>query len=522
MKRVSKLGIALAVLVMTSCSKDFLDLDNKTQLSNDSFWQTEKQVQYGLIAAYAALQTETGDKWDFFEQVYIGLTYRGDDINNNQAEAYGAKLAAFTFTTDESTVRKLWQTSYAGIARANQVIQRVPGVNEKELSAEAKSQYIGEAKFLRAYNYFMLVNLFGNVPKSTTYAGYGDSPSAEGDLRPEQVSPSEIWALIEADLKEAESTIVDEQPADWKGRVTKWTAKALLAKAYLFQEKWPEAEAKFREVVEQGPYDLLPDYADNFNGKGENGIESLFEVQFTANREGGVDERTPFNYEVAPGALDGWQLFYPSDWLMTEMMNDKTATGEFSERVYESVYFDDPNSVMKYADGDEKATMAKVRQDKEDDDVFTFPYYFKKYSEYTDRNGSYVGTNINVMRFADVLLMYAEALNENNKTTEAIAQINRVRDRSNAAPLTTMSKDALRNQIRHHERPVELAMEWGIRWMDLVRWDRGNTAKEPIRNTLTVHGKEGAVNFQPGKHELNPIPYQETTLNKNLNQNTGW
>lgn len=507
MKKILLACFISAAYVMAGCS-DFLEVDNKNELTSENFWQTEKQVQQALTASYAALQTHFGDKWDFFEEVYIGLTYRADEINNNQAESYGAKLASFTFTTEESTNYKLWLTCYAGISRANQVIEETGKV--KELTEQEQKAYIGEAKFLRAYNYFMLVNHFINVPKITSYKGDAQS------LRPQQADPQEIWALIENDLQDAELTVLEEHTNEWKGRATKWTAKALLGKVYLFQEKWALAEAKFKEVVDANVYSLLPEYGDNFNGVGENGAESVFEIQFTANRSGGVDERHPFNWEISPSALDGWQLFYPSDWLMEEMMLDKTAGGEYSERVYESVFFDDPNSEMRPPTEEFFVPYADVKND------LTFPYYFKKYSAWTDRTGSYVGTNISIIRYADVLLMYAEALNENNKTGEAIAQVNAVRDRSNAEPLNAMTKDALRSQIRHHERPVELAMEYGIRWMDLMRWNRGSAAKESIKTTLTNHGKGFAANFVEGKHDKSPIPFQEMSLNPNLDQNSGW
>lgn len=510
MKYIISVTTIVFMSLLTSCS-DFLEVENQSSVTTDTFWQTEKHVQQGLIAAYASLQTQWGDKFDFFEQNYIGLNYRGDDVDNNKAELYGAKLASFTNTTEESTTYNLWLTCYAGIARANQVIGKTPTVGE--LSEEKKAQYIGEAKFLRAFNYFLLVNTFVEIPLITQYA------TGQSELRPGQSTASEVWQLIESDLKDAEQTIVEEQPAEWKGRVTKWSAKSLLGKVYLFQEKWMDAEAKFKEVVEQGPYDLLDNYADNFNGKAENGVESVFEIQFSANREGGVDERQPFNWEVTPYVLDGWELFYPSEWLMDEMMLDKTAANGYSERVYESVFFDDPASVISYpTNSADDVNYADVKDD------LNNPYYFKKYNKFSDRQGSYIGTNISLIRFADVLLMYAEALNENGKIGLAVDQVNRVRSRADAVSLdgASFTKESLRTQIRHHERPVELSMEFGIRWFDLIRWTRGMTGTESVKATLQLHGKPFAENFVVGKHEMNPIPFQEISLNTNLNQHTTW
>lgn len=133
----------------------------------------------------------------------------------------------------------------------------------------------------------------------------------------------------------------------------------------------------------------------------------------------------------------------------------------------------------------------------------------------------YNGTNISIIRYADVLLMYAEALNENGKTNEAITYVNQVRQRGGAVALLEMTKSELRNQIRHHERPVELSMEFGIRWFDLYRWQKGNTATESIKSTLETHGKTFTQNFQD-EHLIFPIPLQELNINQNLNQNPGW
>ena len=117
--------------------------------------------------------------------------------------------------------------------------------------------------------------------------------------------------------------------------------------------------------------------------------------------------------------------------------------------------------------------------------------------------------------------MYAEALNESGNTTAAITEINKVRARGKAAPLITMSKEELRTQIRHHERPVELAMEFGIRWFDLYRWDKGSAASESIKTTLETHNIPFSDNFQD-KHKVFPIPLQELNINANLQQNSGW
>ncbi|WP_420320131.1 RagB/SusD family nutrient uptake outer membrane protein [Flagellimonas sp.] len=494
-----------ALWALGSCSDDFIDVKNKEVLTESSFWQTEAHALQALTSAYAALHSSSGSKWAFFEEMYTAMAYKGDDMINNTAEIYGRSIANFTNTTDESGPFNIWSAAYAGIGRANQILQQVPEM--EAISQSAKDEIIAEAKFLRAYFYFWLVTGFENVPLVTTFE------VDPANLFPSQATAAEIWAQIEKDLTEAEPNMALEHSGEWRGRATQGSAKALLGKAYLFQEKWAQAEAKLAEVVAMD-YALLENYEDNFNGRAENGSESVFEIQFTGDRSNGNDERQVFNFEVSPYAFGGWELFYPSQWLVDEMKTDLDGGGNISERVYASIFFDDPGSEMYSRGADADIAYSDVAAD------LNHPKYFKKYAFNEDTN-FYNGTNIAVIRFADVLLMYAEALNENNKTTEAIVEVNKVRERGGAAPLGAMTQSELRTQIRHHERPVELSMEFGIRWFDLYRWQRGSTATESAKATLENHGKPFAENFQD-KHILFPIPLQEININENLNQNPGW
>ncbi|MDL5512274.1 RagB/SusD family nutrient uptake outer membrane protein [Arenibacter sp. M-2] len=488
-----------------SCNDDFINVENQELLTESSFWHSEDHAMQALIAAYGAIQSSSGSKWNFFEEMYVTMAYRGDDILNNSGETYGRSLSSFTNTTEESGPYSIWKSSYAGIGRANQILDRVPAM--ETLSQSTKDLIIAEAKFLRAYFYFWLVTGFENVPLITTYSDELDN------LFPSQATASEIWLQIEKDLIEAEPHLLSTHSSEWKGRATKGAAKALLGKTYLFQEKWGMAETTFEEVTSMG-YALLPNYEDNFNGKGENGSESIFEVQQSGDQSNGNDERQVFNFEVAPYLFGGWELFYPSQWLVDEMKTDIDENGNPSNRVLESIFFDDPLSEMYSIDGGENVKYGDVSGS------LDHPKYFKKYSVNADTN-FYNGTNISIIRYADVLLMYAEALNENDKTSLALDQVNLVRARGGAVELESMTKDELRNQIRHHERPVELSMEYGIRWFDLYRWQRGSTATESIKATLENHNKPFAENFTD-KHIVYPIPLQELNINSNLNQNTGW
>ena len=277
MKKINHILIIFLFLgLLSSCSDDFINVENKETLTEESFWQTEEHALQALTAAYAALHSASGSKWAFFEEMYVAMSYRGDDLVGNSSEIYGRALSNFTNTTEESGPYNVWLASYAGIGRANQIIQRVPSM--EGVQQETRNVIVAEAKFLRALYYFWLVTGFENVPLVTTFETNPDN------LFPSQASPAQVWAQIETDLKEAEGTLLDAHGAQWTGRATKGAAKALLGKTYLFQEKWSDAETKLGEIVSSGNYSLLDNYADNFNGNAENGPESIFEIQFSGDR----------------------------------------------------------------------------------------------------------------------------------------------------------------------------------------------------------------------------------------------
>lgn len=516
---ITKGSILLLILSFAACQKNFLDKPNLNQLSGNSFWKTSTQAMDGITATYAALHSATGDKWTWFEQTYIAATYKSDEIINNKSQNYGIALHGYTYTTDESTMTNLWAMCFAGINRANQCITYIPSVPsitqdaQNGLTDSLRSELIGEAKFLRAYFYFTLINYFVNIPLIDSV------PQTNADYYPTNAPSSAIWAQIVSDLTAAKASLPAARPSAELGRATSYTAQGYLGKAYLFQEQFQEASVEFANVIANPALGLMPNYADNFNGLHENNMESLFEIQFSADLSNGNDDRNPMGWEVSSSALDGWELFYPSPWLVDELKNDQQADGSYSDRVYGTMFFDDPASVAPMVD--QPGVIVKYSDVKSQLD---YPVFFEKYTTPTDLSddGYYTGININLMRFADVLLMQAETLNELNQTSQALTLVNQVRARSHAAPLPSMSQSDLRTQIRHHERPCELSMEYGIRWPDLYRWSRSKVAPEPIKNTLIAHQQEFAGNFITGKHEIYPVPLMEMSNNPNIHQAPNW
>ncbi|MBN8854536.1 MAG: hypothetical protein BGO55_21640 [Sphingobacteriales bacterium 50-39] len=516
---IGKGSLVVIALSLTGCQKSFLEKNNLNQFSGEGFWKTADQANQGITAVYAALHSAEGDKWTWFEQTYIAATYKSDEIINNKTQNYGIALHGYTYTTDESTMTNLWHMCFAGINRANQCLEGIPGIPSIDQNAQygltdqQRNSLLGEAKFLRAYFYFTLINYFKNIPLITK------TPKTNADYYPSEATETAIWGQIVSDLKDAQAGLPPARSGAELGRVTSYTAQAYLGKAYLFQENFQQASDAFTQVIANPALGLMDNFEDNFNGLHENNKESLFEIQFSADRSNGNDSRTPMAWEVSSAALDGWELFYPSPWLTAELKRDTMTTGGYSDRVYGTMFFDDPASVAPMVDV--PGVIVKYSDVKSQLD---YPVFFKKYTYPTDLadNGYYTGININLMRMADVLLMQAEALNEMNRPDDALVLVNLVRSRSHAAPLGSMSQDQLRTQIRHHERPCELSMEYGIRWPDLYRWSRSKTAPEPIKNTLVNHQQEFAGNFITGKHEIYPVPLSETSKNPNIHQTTNW
>lgn len=492
-------ALVLVLAAAPGCADDFLSVTNPNELSQDTYWKTEADALQGLTAVYGQLQST--DRWSWFEMQYTGLNYRADDVRATRLDLpFAAALASFTYSTDNVAIQTIWSDYYRGVFYANQVIENVPGI---EMDPARRDQIVGEAKFLRGYYYFVLLNTFRNVPLIL------ETPEGSEDYTPAQATPDDVWAQIEADFRDAAAVLpATPWPAQFAGRVTKGTAQAYLGKAHLFQEQWAEAASAFEAVINGGGYALLDEFADNFNGSHENGAESLFEIQHSAARPNNVTESTPLIPEQAPFALGGWEEFFPSDWLMDLMRTDVTADGEPTERVLATVFFDHPRSEML------GTPYAEVEGDLGPEKVF-----FKKYAYDNDLSGAgqttRSGINVHLMRYADLLLMHAEALNELGRTGEAASYVNRVRERSGAVPIGAMGQAELRQHIRHVERPLELAMEFTIRWFDLVRWG-------DVRQTLAEHRKPDAANFQSGRHEYLPIPLSEINVNPSLQQNPGY
>ena len=495
MKKLLYIGILVATSLFAACT-DFLDKVPYEDPSAEAL--TDEASAVALInGAYQPLQRP---------KLYNMRIWTLDIIAGNSEVGAGGgtdgietiTLANFVATADNASALDIWRGPNPGILYCNTVLESVPAM---DINADLKNRILGEARFLRAHYYFILVQLFGDVPMSISTPQPGDN------LMPSRTDRMTIYnEVIIPDLKEAVNLLPVRESYSGSdiGRASKGAAAGMLAKVYLTLGMYEESLAMSMLVEELG-YTLNADYSDAFGGeeRHKNTGESLFEVQYYGLTKAGFwdDENQaswlstymgPRNSGWVGGAY-GWnqptQEFVDS-YEEGDLRKDKTI-------LYEGC---PPFDGMQY-----KASWSNTGYN-----VRKFLVPLSVSPDYNTNSAGFV-----VLRFADVLLMKAEALNELGRTQEAEEPLYRVRRRAgltNRSDVEGLSQAAMREKIRH-ERRIELAFE-GHRWFDMVRWDGGQYALDFLH---TIGKSNAAV-----KHLLFPIPQKERDANPNLTQNPGY
>lgn len=496
--------ISLVALSLAGCKKE-LEVVNPNVITTETFWKNDADFQAGLAATYKVFRDVNNGYWGVRG---VELTNgRGDDffIRNDVQALY--QLSTFTNTPSTGTPSSIFQGAYTGIFRANQIIENA---QTAPLSEESKKQYTAEAQFIRALNYFHLAINFGNVPIITTV------PTDKSQYFQPSSPEAQVWQQVISDFTAAKEGLPVSYGPEWIGRATKGAAIGYLGKAYLYNQRWADAENEFKLLMSAPfQYDLRPNFADNFRPEFDNNEESVFEIQLQ--NVGGVQPWAGENanealgvttaQEFAPTEVAGWFEVSPTDTMFVEFEKEKTITGDYDPRMYASIVWDYPGA------------MYYNRPFKEFKLVFGYQSMIRKYQNWWNDNeqpnGNYISEiNEKAMRFADVLLMYAEALTMQGKVVEATVPVNRVRKRANLAELpTTYTQDEMMAEIRH-QRMIELFRE-GHRFYDLKRW---GLLEQEIKNS----DKVGREFFDPARHAYFPIPQNELNTNPNIEQNPGW
>jgi hypothetical protein len=498
MKPISYIMFCLLILSVTSCKK-YLDKVPLDSINTSNFFQTADDVVNAVNACYQPMQRP---------KLYNLRMWTSDIMAGNSVVGAGGgtdgieTVEEANFTTDPSNtgVLDLWRGPWPGILSCNLVIQNVPDVNMDE---GLKNRVIGEAKFLRANYYFILVRYFGDVPLITTPQSTKDS-----NYYPSRVDKQQIYNLIVQDLKDAIDLLPtrDAYTGADVGRASKGSAVGLLAKVYLTLGDYADVIPLCQQVTSMG-YSLNENYADNFNPAHKNGPESLFEVQYSG--------------QTTYGFFDDLNQ---ASWTSTFMgpRNTTFVGGAYGWNQPTQEFVD------SYEPGDKRKDLTILYQGCPDfyGNVYsgtysTTGYNVRKFLVPTSVSSQYNTSNEDfpVLRYADVLLMEAEALNETGKSaeaqlpsTDANATLNKVRARAGLPDVTGLNQSALREKILH-ERRMELAFE-GDRWFDLIRVNNG----EYGLNFLHSIGKTNAT----AKNLLLPIPQVEIDANPNLAQNPGY
>lgn len=490
MKNTICLPLFCLAILLSGCKK-YLDKVPLDSVNTENFWLTEDDAINAINGAYQPLQ------WPKLYNLRLWSTdiWAGNSIVGAGGGTDGVEtqdIANFVTSTDNASALDIWRGPAPGILRCNLVLQNVPAM---AIDETLKNRILGEAHFLRAHNYFILVRLFGDVPLITKPQTPAD------DLRPARTAKDAVYKLIIEDFTEAVKLLPGKGSygAADKGRASKGAAAGMLAKVYLTLSEYQKAADLCAQVSTMG-YTLNANYSDNFSPLTENSNESLFEIQYSG--------KTSFSF---------WNNENQASWV-------STFTGPRNANFVGGGYgWNQPTSefVNAYETNDNRKDKTVLYQGcppfdgkNYNSNVSVTGYNLRKFlvplsiSPDYDTNPA----NFPVLRYADVLLMWAEALNELGQTTQAQIPLNLVRQRAGLPAVSGLNKDAFRAKVLH-ERRIELAFE-GHWWFDMIRVNNGQYAISFLHSI----GKANAA----AKHLLLPIPQKERDANPNLTQNNGY
>lgn len=513
-------SLLLVVAVLFAGCDSRLDIEKHGNMGGqDDFYKTDEQTEQAVASMYSSLK---GLYYNWFftknllsDDVWCGGGQRGDNTSMEQLNEY-------TYGTDNGMIQSLFSSLYGLIYNSNLVIDKVAA------DTPVKKRAIAEAKFFRAWANFELVTLWGTAPLV-------DHLLESGEYRQPNSTPEALWNAVETDLDDAikmtalpsKSSATDQETGM---RVTQEVAKAYLGKAYLFEKKYSEAASMLNQVIESGKYELFQgDYDMQFHAANNNNCESMLELQWRN------DQEQAWNQMDMTFLMQGWRT---SNFNMSGTASSEIAQGTYGFLNPRKSLYDafvkaegedgyrlkhtllDANQMQAYGVslvpgvslyGNEGYLMFKNRVLKSD--CIIDASYFQAV-QYTDRR---------FMRYAEVLLLAAEANLQAGQTDKALDCINQIRTRAKETPLTSVTLDDIKTEKR-----LELCLE-SVRYQDLVRWGDAETVLGSQGKQIPNYSSKGvswdysnsSCGFQ-AKHKLLPIPLKEMELNPNINQNEGW
>lgn len=474
--------LLLSALTLTGCEDD-LNVKPNDVIEIDNFLSDPNNA-IQLVNGVYSKQLD----YNMYSFSWIGITsITSDDADKGSTPTDSGtdkgKMDNLTFSSTDISFSDVWEGRYQAIGRANSALFYL---DQFTIDESLKNRYIGEVKFLRALFYFDLVRCFGGVPLVTTRIDINDSEAINNVVYVRKTK-QETYTQIEADLLDA----IDKLPlkstyaANDLGRASKGAAQALLAKAYLYQEKWQEAYTMSGDVMSSAQYSLLPNYANVWREVGENGTESIYEVQATLTK--GLVDYT--NVQGPRGTPDlGWGFNTPS----LTLVNSYEA-GDLRK-----------NAAIMFVPG--ILWDGFIAPTSWNNPRYNYKAYQSSIAESWDGNRGNTAKNLRILKYSDLLLIRAEAGFHIGMTSEAVDRINDLRLRAGLPTVTTVTLQSILD-----ERRAEMAMEHD-RWFDIVRTGQGQSA-------MAVDGKS----FMVGVHELFPIPQNQIIASGGLlTQNSGY
>jgi tetratricopeptide (TPR) repeat protein len=493
---MKKLLYIIILGILSSCSSSFLDLYPETSLNEGNFYKSETEFILLANGCYVPMrELNKVDNWVMAEMASDNTSFM---YNTTTGEASKMVLDEFILASDNVVYKTFWSTSYSGINRCNKLLSEIDRPEVVWVKSANKDRCMGEALFLRAYYYFNLVQQYGGVPIVLTPI---TSEEAKGIKRS---TVDDVYKSIIDDLKSAITHFKVAIALEENGRANLGSSLSLLGKVYLTYHKYPEAEASLKEVMDLGKYSLLPVYANLFNPANKDFKETIFSVQYSENS---VELSNRFIFYFAPWSSGGAVTTKPG-------INISGTAG-----------WNQPTDdlINAFETGDLRKNVSIAYWTGKDWDGLIRPIpYCGKYKAPQTAPDDRCGDNFPILRYSDVLLMYAEALNEQDKTSAAIPYVQQVRTRAGlTAALTGYTKTTLQDLIAK-ERQTEFCFE-NQRYYDLKRTGKAlsvlaahgvrEKTKKPFLYSTAFDMKEYKL--------LAPIPAEQILVNQ-LDQNPGY
>lgn len=484
LKHLKRILSAIIVLItFSSCTKDFLEEDPKGEVATSNYYKTEQDAISAVNSIYAYLGSYDASRGNtagiYHSTFWVTQGLASDEMLNNQlGTPQYDQFASFSYNADNAALLEIWQIHYKTIYLANIAIDKIPSI---DMDGTLKTRLLNEAKFLRGLLYFNLVRMFGDVPLVT---------SENPPLDPERASSDEVYKQIVQDLKAAEALPADGDITE--GRATNGAAKSLLAKVYLRMGNYQEAANMASEVIQSNVYSLWDNFSDAFKIPARGGKEAVFSVGFgDANGAISFWEVGQFNVRLLPATLStevdgvsntqGWQVETPS------VYNSFSETDERKAGTFMTQFTASDGSTINL------------------DKIYIDKYWDREANPLAEDSFN----DFPVIRYADVLLTYAEAQAELENFSEATIYLNKVRLRAGLSEISPGDLAAFVDALLS-ERKKEFVAE-GQRWFDLTRLGKLAEKVKEAKN-ITV----------ASQYNLFPIPQRERDVNPKLTQNTGY